>query len=130
MPRHLWYDHFGSIEKPHLTADESDALNRLGHDALYAGDAERAIASFGQAILANPRDPHTHVNMAAAYLALDRLGEARSHARRAVTLAPTMPEAHHNLGNALFAAGDANAALASFATARTLDPDNEAHWTN
>ncbi len=102
----------------------------MGHDALTAGDAERAIAIFAQAILAAPLDPHTHVNMSAAYLALDRLSEARAHAERATKLAPTMAEAHHNLGNALFAAGAADAALAAFARARTLDPDNEAHWTN
>jgi protein O-GlcNAc transferase len=113
-----------------VTAHDSQALNRLGHDALIAGDPDRAIAIFAQAILLDPRDPYTHVNMAAAYLALDRLGEARSHAQRAVRLAPLMPEAHHNLGNAQFAAGDADAALTSFAAARSLDLDNEAHWTN
>lgn len=108
----------------------SDAYNQLGREALAAGDAERAVALFAQAILMAPRDAHTHVNMAAAYLALDRLGEAESHARRAVALDPASPHAHHNLGNALFAAGEADAALDAFARARALDPDSEAHWTN
>lgn len=111
-------------------ASESDAYNQLGREALAAGDAARAVALFAQAILIAPRDPHTHVNMAAAYLALDRLGDAESHAKRAVALDPQLAEAHHNLGNALFAAGDADAALDAFARARDLAPDQEAHWTN
>lgn len=117
-------------QSPPSASDDADALNAAGRAALAGGDAERAIAIFAQAILAAPLDPHVHVNMAAAYLALDRLGEANAHASRAVKLAPAMPEAHHNLGNALFASGDADGALAAFARARALDPDSEAHWTN
>jgi predicted O-linked N-acetylglucosamine transferase (SPINDLY family) len=112
------------------THTETDSLNALGRAALADGAIERAIAIFGQAILGAPLDPHVHVNMAAAYLAAGQLGAAEGHARRAVKLAPTMAEAHHNLGNALFAAGDADGALAAFAAARALDPDEEAHWTN
>ena len=113
-----------------LVNPEVDALNVLGCDALAAGEPDRAVAIFGQAILSAPLDPHTHVNMAAAYLALNRLGDALAHARRAANLAPGLAEAHHNLGNTLFLAGDADAALTAFGAARALNPDEEAHWSN
>ncbi len=110
--------------------DDVDALNELGCTALAAGEPDRAVAIFGQAILSAPLDPLTHVNMAAAYLALNRLGDAVAHAKRATKLAPGLAEAHHNLGNALFLAGDAEGAVTAFGAARALDPDEEAHWSN
>jgi len=113
-----------------ISDDDIDALNGLGCDALAQGDPERAIAIFGQVILDAPLDPHTHVNMAAAYLALNRLGDAVAHAKRATKLAPNLAGAHHNLGNALFLAGDAEGAVVAFAAARAINPDEEAHWSN
>jgi predicted O-linked N-acetylglucosamine transferase (SPINDLY family) len=107
-----------------------DALNVLGCNALATGEPDRAVAIFGQAILSAPLDPHTHVNMAAAYLALNRLGDALAHAKRAVKLAPSLAQAHHNLGNTLFLAGDADGAVAAFSAARALNLDEEAHWSN
>jgi len=114
-----------------LSADDDvDRLNVLGCDALARGEAERAVAIFGQAILGAPLDPHTHVNMAAAYLALNRLGDALAHAKRAVKLAPSLAEAHHNLGNTLFQSGDAEGAVVAFDAARRLNPAEDAHWSN
>lgn len=89
-----------------------------------------ATRLFGQAILIAPSAAELHANIAAAYLAQQRTADAESHARRAIRLDPTLATSHHNLGNALFAAGDAEGALAAFRVARDLDPGSEAHWTN
>ena len=111
-------------------AASPELLGRLGHEALAAGDAEQAVAAFGRAILLAPSDAALHADIAAAYLALGRNGEALGHAERAVRLAPGLAVAQHNLGNARFAHGDAKGALAAFRAARAIDPDSPAHWTN
>ena len=67
-------------------ADSLDAINRLGREALRDGDPKRAIQLFAQAILEAPGDAALHANIAAAYLALGRSGEALTHAERAVRL--------------------------------------------
>jgi len=111
-------------------AASPELLGRLGHEALDAGDAEQAVAAFGRAILLAPSDAALHADIAAAYLALGWNGEALGHAERAVRLAPGLAVAQHNLGNARFAHGDAEGALAAFRAARAIDPDSPAHWTN
>jgi protein O-GlcNAc transferase len=111
-------------------SDDADDFNRLGHEALLAGDAALAVRLFGQAILIAPSAAHLHANIAAAHLALQHTKDAEAHARRAIRLDPALAEGHHNLGNALFAIGDAEAALVCFRVARDLDPASEAHWTN
>ena len=111
-------------------SDDADQFNRLGHEAFLAGDAALAVRLFGQAILIAPSAAQFHANIAAAHLVLQHTKDAEAHARRAIRLDPTLAEGHHNLGNGLFAIGDAEAALACFRIARDLDPASEAHWTN
>jgi len=60
--------------------------------------------------------------------ALDRLPEAMASYRRVLELQPDHIEAHHNLGNALFAAGQFEDAAAQYRRVLDLDPNvAEAH---
>ena len=107
-----------------------DALNLLGMVTHARGDHDRAIALVGRAILVDPRNADYHANLAAVYLSSGNAGDAIAHGRRAVGCDDAHFEAYYNLGNALFAAGDVEAAIPALSKARDLAPDNQYAQTN
>ncbi len=57
-----------------------------------------------------------------------RYADAKAHFERAVTTAPASGEAHYNLGLALHALGESDAAKKHFLEAASLAPGNRVIW--
>src|SRR6267154_2242777 len=85
------------------------ALALSGALAHMAGRNDQAVELFGRAMAVNPNFAQAHMNLGNALREEGRLGEAVEHLRRALLLQPS-PFAHNNLGLALAALGDREAA--------------------
>jgi tetratricopeptide (TPR) repeat protein len=89
------------------------SVDRLGLMALQAGRDDLAISLLAAAVRLNPREAVFRFNLANALLHLHRAEEATRFYREALTLAPDLDAAHHNLGLALCMLGQLDAGFAS-----------------
>ena len=108
-------------------ARPSYELNEDGLEAFRAGDYEAAIEAFSAAAAEDPADAELALNLALAYHAAERYGDAGQAAERAsrstnrdVRLAALKALGHHR-----FAQQDYVSALAAFHDALILDPNDE-----
>jgi tetratricopeptide (TPR) repeat protein len=92
-----------------LNPDAASVHDNLG-DALHA-QGKHAEAEFRTGFKLNPDDAQHHFNFAEALLKQNRLAEAETELRRAVTLKPDLAEAHCRLGQLLQRAGPYGEAL-------------------
>jgi adenylate cyclase len=103
-------------------------LNRPG--SLDRGKHDLAIEMFGLALSLDPDFAPAYAGLSRAYRshpALSRETQRDSslaHARRAIDLAPELPEAHTALGAALLLAGDQDEAETAFRRALALNPSD------
>ena len=99
-------------QKKQKTVKEDVAGTKVNqaNEYLQAGDAQRAVELYRQAIAEDPKNARTHYDLA---LALDRLGnvaEERDVLLHAVQLDPSLAAAHNQLGFLSLQAGqDADA---------------------
>jgi TolB-like protein/Flp pilus assembly protein TadD len=107
-----------------------DYLNRPG--GLDRVKHDLAIEMFGQALALDPDFAPAHAGLSRAYRthpalpAATQRDSALAHARRAIELAPELPEAHTALGEAYFglAGTDPDSAEAAYRRALELNPSD------
>jgi tetratricopeptide (TPR) repeat protein len=81
--------------------DDSIQLFQQGQDAHEAGDFNRALELYEQALKVRPDFPEAEYQRANAYVALDRLPDAENSFRRAIELQPGWPLPYLALGRLL-----------------------------
>lgn len=99
------------------------AINNLGTLYLARGDLEAAVREFETARGIAPSYLETHLNLAIAYMNLERWEESIAAARRAIDLKPENKFAYHHAGEAYLRSGRAAAAIPWFELALARDPD-------
>jgi tetratricopeptide (TPR) repeat protein len=82
-------------------SDWPDALHLSAAIALHSGDPEGALSQVNRAIDAHPGDASFHQTRAHVLRMLGRGAQAESEFRRALALAPGLPEAHAGLASCL-----------------------------
>jgi tetratricopeptide (TPR) repeat protein len=75
--------------------------NNLGRQAEVAGDLEKALVHYQEAVRLGPDYEVAHRSLGQALCNLGRMEEGVLHLRRALEIRPVYPEAHRNLGVAL-----------------------------
>ncbi|MCK5943446.1 MAG: glycosyltransferase [Planctomycetes bacterium] len=103
-------------------AQEARMLERLGELAYEDGELTAAAAHFGTAVELQPERNELHNWLGLALLGLERVGDARDAFSRACELGHAL--AHTNLGICQHRLGQLEAAVASFARAVELLPDD------
>jgi protein O-mannosyl-transferase len=79
-------------------------------------------------VLKRPLNPRAHSNLGQAFQGEGRNGEAITHYKEALRLAPDFAKAHNNLGQALDLQGNLDEAIAHYEKALKINPDfAEAH---
>lgn len=71
-----------------------------GVAAFNAGEFPKAAAAFETAVASAPGIPDLHVNLALAYMRLNRQADAIASLEKAAALAPNDPKVHYQLGSA------------------------------
>ena len=115
--------------RPTATATRNpEALVQQAEQFYSDGNLFRAIETYQQAILADPDDSTTHVNLARVQVLAGQYEAAQTSAQNALLLSPSNPAAHAILGWSLSFLGDPLSAEQELLTALDLDSDNvEAH---
>jgi tetratricopeptide (TPR) repeat protein len=101
-----------------------------GDKEMVAGEAQKAVASYREALQATPDDAELNFKLAAA---LDKLGEIpgeRAALERAVQLNPDLAPAENQLGFLDSQSGDAAAAEKHFRAALRATPTFAEAWVN
>ena len=96
------------------TPDNAEALNFLGARALALGQAPRAVQLLDQAFQHDAANPQLLKNLGLAYLACERLDEARYMFDRALVFAPDFFVARLYLAHVLERIGREHAALVNY----------------
>jgi tetratricopeptide (TPR) repeat protein len=110
----------------HLVAlDPSDGLAHLNLAAYLAmaGQAERAISHYRQAIATAGNHPSAHYNLAILLEARGDTTDAIAQYREAIRVRPEHAGAHNNLGGLLAARGQRDDAATHYRAAIALEPD-------
>lgn len=94
----------------------------LGIIAAQAGDAERAVALFGEVLQLDPRSVAAHNNQGNALRAAGKPAAALASYERAIALQPDHAPSHNNRGKALFELRRYEEAIASHDQAIALEP--------
>ncbi len=105
----------------------SEALNFLGARALALGQLERAVQLLDQAFQNDAANPQLLKNLGLAYLACERLDEARYFFDRAVEFAPDFFVARLYLAHVHERIGHEHAALVNYFAAIT-QAQNKGRW--
>jgi len=100
-------------------------LQRIGNLDIEEGRYDEAVRKLTES--ASFRDgARVRVDLAVAYLRLNRINDALTEAKKAVDLDPKDPYAHYVLGNAHFQKGDYTAALPELERVMVLGPTFDA----
>jgi protein O-GlcNAc transferase len=100
------------------------ANHLLGVIELQSGRPANALTLIAQAIEVDANDPHTHLNLGAAFMALGQAGNALRSFDRALQINVKWGLAWTNRGNALLGLKQPETALASYQTALECDPQD------
>jgi tetratricopeptide (TPR) repeat protein len=87
------------------------------------GNSDAAITALTNAALFMPADADAHYNLGNSYLEQNKLAQAESCYRLALTIQPGYMAAHYNLGKVYQAQEKFDAAEASYRTTLSLQPD-------
>ena len=102
------------------------AWDNLGLSLEARGRLDEAIESYRRAVNLNrnqkPSSPWPPLNLGSLLTKLDRLKEAETVLREALSYGPDVPEAHYRLGVNLRRQGNDDSAVAEFKQATKLDP--------
>ena len=93
--------------------------------AIYgqAGQMEKALIAYQNAVRIDPKDAEPHSNMGNVLNRLGRLKESEASYRQAIELKPDFTEAHYNLGYILNGLGRLEEAEASYRQAISIKKD-------
>ena len=107
-----------------LAIDPGDGQTaaRLGVILVDKGAPLEAIGYFQSASLAMPESPELQNDLGNALAAVDRVEEAETGLRKALSLNAELAPIHNNLGNILKQAGKPNDAIAAYQAALNLEP--------
>ena len=94
-----------------------------GFAAFNRGDNEAAVKFFEAAVQKAPQLPEVHVNLALAYLRVDRKADGVAALEKATTLAPDEPRTLFQLGGAYVEMTDYDKAIAAFEKGLAKQPD-------
>ena len=104
------------------------AYNNWGLALVKAGNIQKAIEQYNQALEIRPGYPEAQNNLGIALAQQGKIEEAIGHFKQALLIGPNLLQAHLNLGNALRQTGDIEDAIAQDQQAVQLRPDYaEAH---
>ncbi len=106
-----------------LPAEQSPAAHLQAQQAIDAGDAERAIALLAPWIKKNPKDAEAHLLRSTARLMLGQALAGREDLDRALELDPGLRQGWLNRAAIALAEADYDGALAAFAKAEQLAPE-------
>ena len=120
-----------------VTKDNDVALTNFGTFLMERGQLDDALSYFQRALTVRSHSEHRHYSLSLALIhdsvgnVLARKGqldEAIVHLRQATDVCPDFPDAHYNLGTALFQKGDLDGAIAEWRTTLSIHPyDAGAH---
>jgi tetratricopeptide (TPR) repeat protein len=122
-----------------VTQNNDVALTNLGTFLMDRGQLSDALSYFERALAVRSSSEHRHYSLSLALiqdsignvLAREgRLDEAITHLRKAAELRPDYPDAHYNLGTALFKKGDLDGAIAEWRAALSIQPYDAGVHTN
>lgn len=121
----------GRVTFPDPLMDQVALLNAgsqlhivAGTMALREGRFADAVAAYGKALEANPRDANAWLNQGVALQGLRDLAGAERSFRKAVELDPANARTHYNLGSLLAAKGERPEAIRHLETAAGLNPES------
>lgn len=100
--------------------------NRAGSAAYAAGDFDRALESYQEAVARNPQDAESWSNLGQVLVRLNRIEEAIPAFERAIDLNDGRWAYHFNLGRAHGLAGRWQRAVDEYRAAQQLYPDDYA----
>jgi len=99
------------------------ALQRIATRQVAAGDLERAIAIYQEALEVAPNDLRLSLEYVQVCVQANALAKARATAERSAVQSPRDARAHHEFGLVLSRLNEDDAALREFEKAVALDPD-------
>lgn len=109
------------LELKPLLKDTINISADLGDLYFEAGDYEKAITEYKEAIASDPFDAILFNNLALCYFHINDYDSAIETLRSALQLDPENPEIHDNLGMALYEKGNVNEAIQELQKAIELD---------
>ena len=115
------------LGEPAKTVLNAEALNKQGDDYFDAGQYQKAIDAYQQAVKLQAYYPEAYLNLGEAYFNLGRYDEAVAADKQAILLKPDWAAAYHALGNSYLKLDRSAEALDALKQALSLDPkDSEA----
>ena len=123
--------------KPGAPPAPGDAAYQQGGKFFEAGDYDKAVKAFQQALTANPRSAETYYSLGLAYSAQGNQDKAVKNLMTALRLKPNFPQAHISLGQiygqqglTLLRQGHPERATAVLKDAVAQDPKNDGAFNN
>jgi Flp pilus assembly protein TadD len=113
------------LGEPAKTVQTAESLNKQGDDYFDAGQYQKAIDAYQQAVRLQPDYPEAYLNLGDAYYNLDRYDEAVAADKQAIALRPDWAAAYHALGNAYLKLDRSAEAIEALKHAVDLDPKDE-----
>ncbi|MBN1995830.1 MAG: tetratricopeptide repeat protein [Anaerolineae bacterium] len=110
------------ISSPTVPPDPYVEAYRQATIFFEAGEYEKAIASYSEAISVKPDSASAHNDRGNAYTQLEMYEKARADYNRAIELNPALPEPYYNLGWIETILGDYEEALVHYQTASEISP--------
>ena len=108
-------------------SNEAEAFNLRGISYHQAGEFDRAIVQFNQAIMLEPAWVAPYFNRGAAYIEKGDFNRAITDMTQAIRLAPDIPIFYAERAFAYAQIGDFDRAIADLELASRLEPDNANH---
>ncbi|HEY7289169.1 MAG TPA: tetratricopeptide repeat protein [Vicinamibacterales bacterium] len=99
-------------------------LGERGWQAVQAGDSDRAVSAFREALTLRPRDAALNLGAGVAAHMQGREDDATTFLQRAVQLDPTLVEASTLLGEIAYRQGNLDLAIKTYEAALTRSPKN------
>jgi protein O-mannosyl-transferase len=122
-----------------VTKNNDVALTNFGTALMEEGKLEDALSYFQRALDVRSSNEQHHYDFSLAVIhgsignvlaRKGRLNDAIGHLRQAVELRPDFPDAHYNLGTALFQKADLDGAIAEWQTALSIHPNDAGAHTS
>lgn len=111
-------------------ADEYGILIDLAQRAARDGEADKAIAWYGKAIMNRPEAAEAHNALGDLLLAQGKIGAAEAEYTAALRYEPQSALTHVNLGNVAIGKGELEKALSHFRQALQRSPKLAVVWNN
>jgi len=110
--------------KPEVKEQTAEQFKELGNANVRSKSFHEAILNYSQAIKLNPADPILYSNRSLAFLKISHLYYANEDAEKAIELDPNWAKGYFRKAEVLFAAGQFDTALLSYAAALQRMPND------